>query len=139
MKVSLSAKVNLYGRAAMQFHKGPIMSSAVNDNRDQSLGTPTSKNASIWSFLVRMYWMFGWFIVLLVSARISLNKTLGAFSFLPLLLLCCSMVLVRYIDIYHYQGSTVDGRPADKKDLFFYSATSFLVIFFVFIVTTYFH
>ena len=76
--------------------------------------SPAKEITSIGALCCRLYWMFFGNIVLGISAYYIITHRL-AFPH-PVDLLCggivASLILIRYIDIARYEGSTADGEPA---------------------------
>jgi hypothetical protein len=67
---------------------------------------------------LRLFWMgVGNFSLLVLAALIFQNKP-GLFSLHDLVygLVVLLMILSRYLDIYHYQGSDAYGEPAGPRD-----------------------
>mgnify|MGYP000872181098 CR=1 FL=1 len=77
---------------------------------------------------VRLFWMmFGNLLLVIFFLLILRDRAL--FSYVDILYWAtvAALVAVRYIDIKHFHGDTVNGKPATMKDWLRYSITIFAI------------
>ncbi|MBF0313422.1 MAG: hypothetical protein HQK50_14445 [Oligoflexia bacterium] len=99
---------------------GHQQSDSINHNHSNSRGS-SSADASITSIALRLYWMIGWALPLLLISRVAFDKTTsGAMSFTLYLALWISMVAAKYVDVFKLKGSTADGKPATASHFYQY-------------------
>lgn len=69
---------------------------------------------------LRSYWMIYWFLPWLVLLTLSFLNELTSILYFLWPIISVSMLIVRYIDIFTYKGTTFFGYPAGHKDFFRY-------------------
>lgn len=89
----------------------------------------TTQKGSTTAFLIRFFWMFLGNVCLFFIIIGIWEKHIASFTMLDVYYgaIVFTSLIIRYIDIVHFNGTTADGEPATLKEWKQYSI-SFLLI-----------
>ncbi|MBL8026368.1 MAG: hypothetical protein JNL74_08145 [Fibrobacteres bacterium] len=88
-------------------------------------------SSSFLSLIVRLYWLIvaPAFIIYFSLIRIIVNNEKSVkVSIVGTSILLASTIIVRYIDIRFFNGTTSEGEKATIKDWYNYTKLSFLIV-----------